>query len=103
MIKSQPSVEITNHIKSLESDINIFKSTEIYSLHAEHLTELGKEKQIHKTMLKNSLITNVSGYKEATERQKYYLGFRDRMKDILNEAFRKRDVTNDAAINLPEQ
>ena len=65
MNESRAFVELTNYIKkAVESGINLFKLTEIYSLYLHHLKELRVEKQVNKTRLKSSSLEHFSEAQE---------------------------------------
>ena len=70
----------------------------MHSLYVQRLEDLGVKKRVNKTRLKNDLLGHFPESQERQEGKSTIIVFREAMKNMLKEALKKRDFTEDALI-----
>ena len=99
MTESRAFIELTNYIeKSVDSGMFLFKLSEIHSLYENRLMELGIQKVVNKTRLKDDLLDFFSEAQEQREGRNIVLVFKEGMRQMLKDALKKRDFDEDAMI-----
>uniref|UniRef100_UPI00358EABF1 uncharacterized protein n=1 Tax=Myxine glutinosa TaxID=7769 RepID=UPI00358EABF1 len=99
MNESRAFVELTSYIeKSVDSGTLLFKLSEIHSLYVNRLEELGIKKLVHKTRLKGHLLERFPEAQEQYDGRNTVLIFREGMRNMLKEALKNRDFSEDAVI-----
>ena len=83
---------------SVEAGTDIFQLPEFHILYASRLKQLGFSNSINKTRLKQQFLEHFMEAKEETDGKKVLLVFREGMKEILKDAVKKRDCSEDALI-----
>ncbi len=97
--ESRAFVELTSYIqKAVESGTPLFKLSEVHSLYVKRLQELGVNKSINKTRLKNDVLEYFPESQEQQDGKSIVIVFREGMRNMLKEALKKRDFTEDAFI-----
>ena len=97
--ESRAFVELTTYIKStVDSGTVVFKLSEVHSLYVNRLQELGIEKIVNKTRLKNDLLEHFSEAQEQNDGKNTVIVFEKGMHNMLKEALKKRDFSEDAMI-----
>lgn len=100
MDESVAFVELTEYIEGCsESGSHLFKLTDLTSLYVQRLENLGINKTINKTRLKNALLEHFKGsLQEQTDGRHTVLVFREGISDLLKDALKRRDFSEDAEI-----
>ncbi len=70
----------------------------MHSLYVKRLQELGVNKSINKTRLKNDVLEYFPESQEQQDGKSIVIVFREGMRNMLKEALKKRDFTEDAFI-----
>ena len=83
---------------SVEAGTYIFQLPELHDLYVNRLKQLGFSKSINKTRLKQQFLEHFMEAKEETDGKKVLLVFREGMKEILKDAVKERDFSEDALI-----
>ncbi|KAG5875929.1 hypothetical protein JTB14_017497 [Gonioctena quinquepunctata] len=79
-------VELTSYIStSVKSGILLFKISEIHSMYINRLEELGNNKQINKTRLKNQLLEHFPEAQEQFDGRRTVIIFNEGMRNMLRE------------------
>ena len=92
-------VELTSYIeKAVNSGTLLFKLSEMHSLYIDRLQDLGVQKSINKTRLKNNLLEHFPESQELQEGKSTVIVFREGVKNMLKDALKKRDFKEDALI-----
>ena len=99
MNESRAFVELTSYIeKSVESGTLLFKLADLHCLYVNRLEEFGIKKLVNKTRLKSHLLARFSGAQEQCDGKSIVLVFNEGMRNLLKEALKNRDFTEDAVI-----
>ena len=100
MDESVAFVEVTEYIEGCsESGSHLFKLTDLTSLYVQRLETLGINKTINKTRLKNALLKHFNGsLQEQTDGRNTVLVFRKGISDLLKDALKRRDFSENAEI-----
>ena len=99
MSESIALVELFNHIeKSVDSGTLLFRLSELHRLYTTHLEDLEVRKVIDKTRLKDSLLDHFPEAQEQYEGKHVVIVFKEGMSNMLKEALKQRDFSEDAAI-----
>ena len=98
MSESRVFVELVSFInKVVESGTLLFKLVELYSLYVDRLGDFGIKKLVNKTRLKVRLLQHFPEAQEQCDGKNVII-FKRGMEKMLNEALKKRDFSEDAAI-----
>jgi hypothetical protein len=99
MKKSIALVELTTYIKkSVDSGTLLFKLSELHSMYTYHLQSQDVNKLINKTRLKNYLLEHFPEAQEQNDGKNIIIIFEKGMKNMLKDALKKRDFSEDAAV-----
>lgn len=99
MNESRAFVELTSYVeKSVDSGTLLFKLSEIHSLYVKRLEELGINKLVNKTRLKDRLLERFPEAQEQYDGRNTVLIFNEGMRNMLKEALKNRDFNEDAVI-----
>ena len=97
--ESRVFVELTTYIeKSVEAGTLLFKVAELYSLYINRLGDFGIRKTVNKTRFKNDLLQHFSEAQEQCDGKNTVIVFTRGMQNMLKEALKKRDYSEDALI-----
>ncbi len=97
--ESRVFVELTSYIESAVcSGTILFKLSDIHTLYVNRLEDLGIAKVINKTRLKNQLLEHFSEAQEQYDGKNVVIVFKKGMENMLREALKKRDFSEDAVI-----
>ncbi|CAG9822112.1 unnamed protein product [Phaedon cochleariae] len=92
-------VELSSYIRtSVKSGILLFEVSEIHSMYVNRLEELGINKQINKTSLKNKLLEHFPEAQEQFDGRHTVTIFNEGMRNMLREALKIRDFSENAVI-----
>ena len=92
-------LELINYIeKSVESGIAIFKLSELHSLYVHRLEDMGINKGVNKTRLKDKLLQHFPESQEQQNGKYTIIVFKEGMRSMLSEALKVRDFSEDTAI-----
>ena len=83
---------------SVEAGTYIFQLPELHVFYASRLKQLGFSKSFNKTRLRQQFLEHFMEAKEETDGKKVLLVFREGMKEILKDAVKERDFSEDALI-----
>ena len=91
-------IELTEYIEGCsESGSHLFKLTDLTSLYVQDILDINKT--INKTRLKNALLEHFKGsLQEQTDGRNTVLVFREGISDLLKDALKHRDFSEDAEI-----
>jgi GGDEF domain-containing protein len=91
-------IELTEYIEGCsESGSHLFKLTDLTSLYVQEILDINK--MINKTRLKNALLEHFKGsLQEQTDGRNTVLVFREGISDLLKDALKRRDFSEDAEI-----
>ena len=84
--------------KAVDSGTLIFKLSEIHSLYVNRLEDLGINNLVNKSRLKDTLLHHFPEAQEQHDGKNTIIVFKEGMKNMLKEAFKKRDFSEDSAI-----
>ena len=99
MNESRAFVELTSYIEhSVDSGTLLFKLSEIHSMYVNRLGELGINKSVNKTRLKDHLLEHFPEAQDQFDGRNTIIIFKEGMRDMLNESLKNRDFNEDAAI-----
>lgn len=99
MNESRVFVELTSYIEnSVDSGTLLFKLSEIHSMYVNRLGELGINKSVNKTRLKDHLLEHFPEAQDQFDGRNTIIIFKEGMRHMLNEALKNRDFNEDAAI-----
>lgn len=99
MNESRAFIELTSYIEeAVNSGTLLFKLSEIHSLYVSRLEDLGIEKLINKTRLKVDLLEYFPEAQEQFDGRNIIFIFKHGMRNMLKEALKKRNFSEDAAI-----
>ena len=99
MNESRAFLELKKYIeKSLDSDVLLFKLSDIHSLYVNRLEELGIKKQVNKTRLKDLFLEHFPEAQAQYDGRNTVLIFKEGMRNMLKETLRNRDFDEDALI-----
>jgi len=92
-------VELVSYIeKTIHSGTLLFKLSELHSLYVNRLKDLGIVKTVNKTRLKDLLLNHFPDAQEQYDGRNIIIIFNEAMQNMLKEALRKRDFSEDAVI-----
>ena len=92
-------LELINYIeKSMESGIAIFKLSELHSLYVHRLEDMGINKGVNETRLKDKLLQHFPESQEQQNGKYTIIVFKEGMRSMLSEALKVRDFSEDTAI-----
>ena len=99
MNEARTFVELAGHIEmSVTAGILIFKLSELHALYLNRREELNITKAINKTRFKEQLLERFSDAQAQHDGRNIVIIFKDGMKDMIKDALKKRDFTEDALI-----
>ena len=99
MKESIALVELTTYIeKSVNSGTLLYKLSELHSLYVNRLENMGVSKMINKTRLKSCLLDHFPDAQELHDGRNTIIIFKEGMRNMLRDALRKRDFSEDAAV-----
>ena len=99
MNESRVFVELITFIeKSVDSGTLLFKLAELHSLYVDRLSDFGINKVVNKTRLKNNLLHHFPEAQEQCDGKNIVIIFKKGMEDMLKDALKKRDFSEDATI-----
>ncbi len=97
--ESRALLELTSYIeKAVNSGTLLFPLSDIHSMYVNRLEDFGITKQINKTRLKVNLLEKFPEAQEQHDGKNTIIVFEEGMKNMLREALKKRDFTEDVAI-----
>uniref|UniRef100_UPI00358EDFCA uncharacterized protein n=1 Tax=Myxine glutinosa TaxID=7769 RepID=UPI00358EDFCA len=97
MNEARAFAELESYIKcQVDSGIFFFKLSEIHTLYVNRHVELGIEKSVNKTRLKEHLLIDFPEAQEQSDGKNIVLVFKEGMRKILKETLEKRDFDEDA-------
>ena len=97
--ESRAFIELLNFIeKSVEEGTQFFKLSELHSLFEGRLQDLGVTKTVNKTRLKKALLEHLEDAQEQHDGKNMVLVFKEGMRNVLKEALKTRDFSDDAAV-----
>lgn len=97
--ESRVFVELTSYIeRAVCSGTVLFKLSDIHTLYVNRLENLGITKVINKTRLKKQLLEHFSEAQEQYDGRNVVIVFKKGMENMLREALKKRDFSEDAVI-----
>ena len=92
-------VELTTYIeKAVESGTLLFRLADLHSLYVDRLSDFGINKTVNKTRLKKELLNHFSEAQEQCVGKSTAIVFKKGMENMLKEALRKRDHSEEATI-----
>ena len=96
---SRVFVELASYVKK---DVNsgklLFKLSELHSLYESRLEDLGNAKSVNKTRLKERLLEYLKEAQEQFDGRNTFLVFKEGMRNMFQDALKKRDFSEDAPI-----
>ena len=99
MCNSRVFVALASYVKKeVNSGKLLFKLSELYSLYESRLEDLGNAKSVNKTRLKEGLLEYFKEAQEQFEGRNTFLVFKEGMRNIIQDALKKRDFSEDALI-----
>ena len=99
MSESRVFVELTTYIgKAVESGTLLFRLADLHSLYVNRLGDLSIRKTVNKTRLKGDLLHHFSDAQEQCNGKNTVIVFKKGMQNMLKEALKKRDFSEDATI-----
>ncbi len=100
MDESVAFVELVEFIEGcVENGTHLFKLSELSSLYTQRLQDVGINKIINKTRLKNALLDHYTGVlQEQTDGRNTVLVFQEAISSLLKDALKQRDFSEDAEI-----
>ena len=99
MNESRACVELTSYIeRPVESGTFLFKLCDIHCLYVNRLEEFGIKKVVNKTRLKSHLLARFPHAQEQCNGKSTILVFNEGMTNMLKEALKDRDFTEDAVL-----
>ncbi|PIK36059.1 hypothetical protein BSL78_27124 [Apostichopus japonicus] len=99
MNEARTFVELAGYIEmSVNAGTLIFKLSEFHTLYVNRLEELNIIKTINKTRLKEQLLERFPDAQAQHDGRNIVIIFKDGMKDMIKDAMKKRDFTEDAQI-----
>ena len=97
--ESRAFMELTSYIeKAVDTGNLLFQLSDIHSMYVNRLEDFGINKQINKTRLKVNLLENFPEAQEQHDGKNIIIVFEEGMKNMLREAIKKRDFSEDVAI-----
>ncbi len=91
--------ELTSYIeKAVNSGTLLFPLSDIHSMYLNRLEDFGITKQINKTRLKVNLLEKFPEAQEQHDGKNTIIVFEEGMKNMLREALKKQDFTEDVAM-----
>ena len=97
MSESRVFVELASYIElAVDSGTLFLKLSELHSLYVTHLKDLGIVKTVNKTRLKDLILNYFPGAQQQYDGRNTLLVFNKAMQNMLKEALRKRDFSEDA-------
>ena len=97
--ESRVFVELTSYIeKAVDSGTLLFLLSDVHSMYVNRLADFGINKQINKTRLKVSVLEKFPEAQEQHDGKNTVIVFEEGMKNMLREALKKRDFSEDVAI-----
>lgn len=92
-------IELVEYIEnSVENGTHFFIVAELHALYEERLKDLGVNKSINRFRLKNNLMTHFPESQEQSDGRRTLLVFKEGLTNILKEAVKERDVSDDTKI-----
>ena len=99
MNESRAFLELVDYTEnSVENENLFFILSELHSLYENSLKDLGVVKSVNKTRLKHAILNHFTEAQEQHDGRNTVIIFKDGLKNILKEAVRERDFSDDAAI-----
>ena len=97
--ESRVFVEVTSYIeKAVNHGTLLFKLSELHTLYLERLKDFGIVKTVNKTRLKDQLLKHFTEAQEQQDGRNTILIFKNGMANMLREALKKRDFSDDAFV-----
>uniref|UniRef100_UPI00358E0071 uncharacterized protein isoform X1 n=1 Tax=Myxine glutinosa TaxID=7769 RepID=UPI00358E0071 len=97
--ESRVFVELTSYVEiAVDSGTFLFKLSEIHSLYVNRLQDMGIHKEVNKTRLKRQLLEHFPEAQEQNDGRNTVIVFKEGMRNMLKEALKKRDFSEDAEI-----
>ena len=99
MIESIVFVELTNYMeKSVIGGTLLFTLKELYALYVDRLQNLGVRKYVHRSRFKHIILEHFPEAQEQQEGKNVVIVFKEGMSNMLREALKQRDFSEDANI-----
>ena len=99
MCNSRVFVELASYVKKeVSSGKLLFKLSELHSLYESHLEGLGNANSVNKTGLKERLLEYFKEAQEQFDGRNTSLVFKEGMRNMIQDALKKRDFSEDALI-----
>ena len=96
---SRVFVELASYVKKeVNSGKLLFKLSELHSLYESRLEDLGNAKSVNKTRLKERLLEYFKEAQEQFDGRNTFLVFKEGMRNMIQDALKKRDFSEDAVI-----
>ena len=97
--ESRAFAELTSYIeRAVDSGTLLFQLSDVHSMYVNRLEDLGIDKKINKTRLKVSLLEKFPEAQEQHDGKNIIIVFEEGMKNMLREALKKRDFSEDVAV-----
>ena len=99
MIESVVFVELTNYVeKSVNGGTLIFTLKELHDMYVDRLQNLGVRKYVHRSRFKLIILEHFPEAQEQQEGKTVVIVFKESMSNMLREALKQRDFSEDASI-----
>ena len=96
---SRVFVELASYVKKeVNSGKLLFKLSEVHSLYESRLEDLGNARSVNKTRLKERLLEYFKEAQEQFDGRNTFLVFKEGMRNMIQDALKKRDFSEDALI-----
>ena len=92
-------VKLASYVKKeVNSGKPLIKLSELHSLYESRLEDLGNAKSVNKTRLKERLLEYFKEAQEQFDGRNTFLVFKEGMRNMIQDALKKRDFSEDALI-----
>ena len=92
-------VKLASYVKKeVNSGKPLIKLSELHSLYESRLEDLGNAKSVNKTRLKERLLEYFKEAQEQFDGRKTFLVFKEGMRNMIQDALKKRDFSEDALV-----
>ena len=99
MCNSRVFVKLASYVKKeVNSGKPLIKLSELHSLYESRLEDLGNAKSVNKTRLKERLLEYFKEAQEQFDGRNTFLVFKEGMRNIIQDALKKRDFSEDTLI-----
>ena len=99
MCNSRVFVKLASYVKKeVNSGKPLIKLSELHSLYESRLEDLGNAKSVNKTRLKERLLEYFKEAQEQFDGRNTFLVFKEGMRNMIQDALKKRDFSEDALI-----